>query len=81
MPNGIPLDELARKQLKQGREALGLTQEQFAALIGISRETLTRYERGQRDPSEDNLNAICKALGLEWKAGNVVIYQRSNRSK
>jgi len=32
--------------LKQVREQLGMTQEQFAQALGITRETIGRHERG-----------------------------------
>lgn len=37
--------------LKQVREALGLTQEEFASVIGAARRSIVRYENGQRLPT------------------------------
>lgn len=36
--------------IKQGREKLGLTQQQFADRIGVSRETIINYEKGRPIP-------------------------------
>ena len=38
-------------QLVQGRTALGLTQKQAAARIGVDQCTLARWERGEREPT------------------------------
>lgn len=37
--------------IKQGREKLGLTQQQFADRIGVSRETIINYEKGRPIPN------------------------------
>lgn len=37
--------------LKQYRVAMGYTQEQLAALVGVRRETIMRLEKGQYNPS------------------------------
>jgi putative transcriptional regulator len=41
-----PRSPIVRARLKSG-----LTQEQFAALLGVSRRTLEQWEQGRREPS------------------------------
>jgi putative transcriptional regulator len=41
-----PRSEIVRARLK-----VGLTQAQFAALLGVSRRTLEQWEQGRREPS------------------------------
>lgn len=42
------------------REALGLTQVEFAERIGVDSMTVSRWERGQLHPSKQSLEAIEK---------------------
>lgn len=37
---------LAPEEIRQGREKLGLTQKQFAALLGVGEATMSRWETG-----------------------------------
>lgn len=43
-------NELARK-IRQLRSKLGLTQEQFAAKVGVTFSTVNRWESGKSKPS------------------------------
>lgn len=43
----VPRSPIVRARLKAG-----LTQEQFAALLGVSRRTLEQWEQGRRKPSQ-----------------------------
>jgi putative transcriptional regulator len=40
-----------RSQIVRARLGTGLTQEQFAVLLGVSRRTLEQWEQGRRKPS------------------------------
>ena len=40
-----------RSQIVRARLKVGLTQAQFAALLGVSRRTLEQWEQGRRKPS------------------------------
>lgn len=51
------------RRLRERRRALGMTQQQCAALIGMSRLSLTRIELGHRRIKLPELAAICEALG------------------
>jgi len=59
---------------KMIRESLGLNQQDFAQLIGISKPQLARVERGEANPTQDTLEAIGKPFGL------VLGFVRANRS-
>jgi len=41
-----------RSLIVRARLKAGLTQEQFAALLGVSRRTLEQWEQGRRKPSQ-----------------------------
>ena len=73
MSTALPL--LAR-QLKARRQALGITQEEMAATLGVDKTTLWRWESGQTRPkSKDLLERVKRAYGTsqdelnEWFAG------------
>jgi transcriptional regulator with XRE-family HTH domain len=54
-------------RLKALRDALGLTQAQFAARIGLPKATLVGYEVGQRKPGADALAAISRSgVNMTW---------------
>ncbi len=46
------------KRLKQIRETAGLTQEQFAKELGVSRGTISYYEKGERTPDIEFLDSL-----------------------
>lgn len=45
-------------RLKQLREKTGLNQSQLAKKIGISEQLISKYERGERNPKIENLEAL-----------------------
>lgn len=47
-------------RLRRERERLGLTQQQFSDLVGVSRMTQGNYESGKRYPGEDYFDALEK---------------------
>lgn len=50
------------QELRTRREALGFSQESFAAEVGVHRTYLGAIERGERNPSLRNLLRIAVAL-------------------
>ena len=46
------------------REQLGLTQSDLGDKVGITRQTIAVWERGERQPSVAQLNLIAKALNV-----------------
>lgn len=64
----------ARKDVKQmgikitlaaARVNAGLTQKEAAELAKVSKRTLSSYERGERLPKVDVLNALCQNYGCK----------------
>ena len=51
--------------VKDRREALGLTQEEFADKAGIHRTYISDIERGKRNVSLINIERVAKALSLK----------------
>ena len=49
-------------KLKSARAAKDLSQEQLAALCGVSRQTISAIEKGDYNPTIRLCVAICKAL-------------------
>ncbi len=51
-------------RMKAARAAKGLSQEQLASLIGVSRQTINAIEKGDYNPTVKLCVAICRALGV-----------------
>ena len=51
-------------RIKYVRSALGLTQEQFASKIGLSRNYVAKIEIGNREPSDRTISDICREFGV-----------------
>lgn len=56
-----PLKDLGQR-IRQRRKALGLTQEELAALASIDRSYMGGVERGERNVTFGVLCEICRAL-------------------
>ena len=56
MPFGQRLQEVRRKN--------GMTQEEFAAQLKVSRQAVSKWENGTSDPSTSNLCALAKLYGI-----------------
>jgi transcriptional regulator with XRE-family HTH domain len=52
------------KRVREGRTALGLSQEKFADKAKLDRTYVSGIERGKRNVSLRNIAAIAKALGI-----------------
>lgn len=50
--------------LKELRESLGMTQEEFGKSIGIAKSTYNNYEKGIRDPKSDFWITVAKKYGV-----------------
>jgi DNA-binding transcriptional regulator YiaG len=50
------------QDIKREREKLGLTQGQFAAVLGVAENTVWRWEAGERHPHPIVLKAVQTAL-------------------
>ena len=51
-------------RIRQARDRAGLTQEQLAERIGVSRTAIARYESGEIEPKLHNLAAIAVVLNV-----------------
>ena len=54
---------MKNKKLKMARIEKGLTQEDLANLVGVTRQTIGLIEAGKYNPSLKLCIAICKATG------------------
>lgn len=50
-------------KLKAARAALDLSQQELAAIVGVSRQTINAIEKGDYNPTIQLCKSICKALG------------------
>ncbi len=51
-------------RIKSAREETGITQEELAENVGISRAAIARYESGEIEPKIKNLVAIAQRLNV-----------------
>lgn len=50
------------KNIAEARKAIGLTQEQLAADVGVSKVTVARWETGAREPTLKNIYQLAARL-------------------
>lgn len=55
------------QRLKRLRKELGLTQEEFAARIGIKRAAISNYEIGRNEPIDAVIALICREFDVNEK--------------
>jgi transcriptional regulator with XRE-family HTH domain len=53
------------EKLQAARKLKGLTQEQVADKVGLSRTYYAQIERGERNPSTTVITAIISAIGVD----------------
>lgn len=56
------------ERVKELRQALHLTQQEFADRISVKRPTVAQYEIGRNDPADSVISLICREYGVseEW---------------
>jgi predicted transcriptional regulator len=59
-----PIERAAMK-IRKRRMELGMTQEQLATKVGVSREYIVRLEAARHDPTLSVLERIAKALRID----------------
>lgn len=47
------------EKLAELRKTSGLSQDELAERLGVSRQSISRWETGQAEPSPENLRAMC----------------------
>lgn len=67
-----PSEDEKNTRMRDARIACGLSQQELAALVGATRQTIGLIEAGRYNPSLKLCTAICKALDktlndLFWK--------------
>ncbi len=70
-----------KNRIKQIRKDAGLTQEQFAQKIGVSRNTIATYETSDRTPISAVILSICREFNVNelWlRTGEGEVYAASN---
>lgn len=56
-----------KRNLKQLRKDAGLTQEQAASKLGVSHDTIGRWESGSTIPSATQAALICQTYGVQFQ--------------
>lgn len=59
------MDFTIGEDIKNLRTSKGLTQQELSRMTGISVNSLSRYERGLRQPTVEAVSKIAKALGID----------------
>ena len=52
------------EKLYELRRASGMSQEELAEKLGVSRQAVSKWESGASDPSTTNLMALAKLFGM-----------------
>lgn len=57
-----------KTRIKELRKSLGLTQQEFAEQLNVSRDNIAGYETGRRNPSDAAVSLICREFKVneEW---------------
>ncbi len=53
--------------MKKAREARGLTKSQVARFAGVAPGTITRWEKGERQPRDEHLAKVLKVLRISYE--------------
>lgn len=75
------IDSRIGKRIKQCREKLGLTQEQFAEKLGLTTNYISTLERGASFPRCEKLIAIINGLEVSADAIFCDVIEHSNEFK
>ncbi len=69
-------EQLAGILLVSARRRLGLSQTEFAALVGVAQPTVSAYESGRRQPTLPMLLRLLRRAGFELRTELTVEVQR-----
>lgn len=53
-------------RIKLLRNTLGLSQEAFGEKIGVTKASVSRLEKGERNPSEQTIKSICREFNVNY---------------
>lgn len=59
------------EQLRKAREEKGITQQTLAENVYVTRQTISRYENGERYPDIVTLKKLSSVLGVSTDSGRV----------
>ena len=64
----IIIEEVVRlnDRIKELRKTLGLSQESFGEKIGITKSSVSGFENGSRNPSEQTIKSICREYNVDY---------------
>lgn len=62
------MDLTTANRLAELRRAKGLSQEELAGSLGVSRQAVSKWERGESSPDTDNLIALARLYGVSLDA-------------
>lgn len=65
--------------IRQAREGLGLTQEDLAEKLEVSRQAVSKWELGASVPSTENLKLLEEVLGVSFPAEEEVLSQTGSK--
>jgi putative transcriptional regulator len=68
-----------RNRLRKLREARGLTQEELAKALGVTRQTIIAIEKGRYDPSLKLAFKIARFFGV--KIEDIFIYEGDENAR
>jgi transcriptional regulator with XRE-family HTH domain len=54
------------ERIKEIREIFGLSLEAFGERIGISKTSVSRLEKNERNPSEQTIKSICREFNINY---------------
>ena len=64
--------------VKELRENMGMLQKELAIQLGVSQPTVSDWEHGKKDPTEENARKIGEIFGCDWR---VVLCRRPLREE
>ena len=73
-----------RDRIKEIRQAKGLTQQEFADVLKVSRNNIAGYETGRTDPSASAISLICKTFSVSetWlRTGEGEMFSENSREE
>ena len=54
------------ERIKELRSIVGLSQREFGERIGISKTSVSRLEKNERNPSEQTIKSICREFNINY---------------
>lgn len=67
-------------KVKKERRAKGLTQQQFADMLGVSLRTITNYEKGESYPKQREIyGKMAEILGIDINRKRRILHKRKRK--